>query len=287
MTTMASLRLIILIIAFVLFDSSIAFPPHRSFARRGIDNHLRPRVGSRQLIAEVGGPVDEDIWSVSPPVRIEGKSLKTWAFPSGASKRVQVSIKSLGRPTEASVELWQTPSYTPTKFTVECEDGSENVFHSTIELPEGHPVTVAVYNTECQQFPMEVSVADVGHLESASSTFQGHRPQYIEGGKAVKSYTFGYGVESVEVFLTTKMRNMKAYIEILQGPNDDNEIIEVETDNASIHPFYTVIQTPEGANTLRIVNDNSLEFPLEAYVRSFETVSDEAKQDFNYGGPYF
>ena len=33
-------------------------------------------------------------------------------------------------------------------------------------------------------------------------------------------------------------------IEILQGPNDDNEIIEIETDNASVHPFYTVIQTP-------------------------------------------
>ena len=75
-------------------------------------------------------------------------------------------------------------------------------------------------------------------------------------------------------------------IEILQGPNDDNEIIEIETDNASVHPFYTVIQTPGGINTLRIVNDNPVEFPLECFVSPFDSVSDE-KAEFNYGGPYF
>jgi len=148
-------------------------------------------------------------------------------------------------------------------------------------------VTVAVYNTEGQEFPMEVSVVDMGNVGSALTAFQGLIPQYIEGGKAVKSYNFGHGVESVEVLLKTNMRNMKAYIEILQGPNEDNEIIEVETDNANMHPFYTVIQTPGGANTLRIVNENSVEFPLEAFVRPFDTVSDEKAEIFNYGGPYF
>lgn len=116
----------------------------------------RPRSTHRvflpSLLAEnsssINGPINENIWDIAPPIRIEGNSLKTWAFPSGTSKRVQVSIQSVGRPIEASVELWQTPSYTPTKFTVECEDASENIVHSIIELPEGHPVTLAVYNTE-------------------------------------------------------------------------------------------------------------------------------------------
>jgi len=75
-------------------------------------------------------------------------------------------------------------------------------------------------------------------------------------------------------------------IEILQGPNDDNEIIEIETDNADVHPFFTVIQTPGGANTLRIVNESPVEFPLECFVSPFDSVSDE-KAEFNYGGPYF
>ena len=232
------------------------------------------------------GPINEDIFDVITPVRIEGNSLQTWSFSSGLTKRVQVSCKSIGRPIEASIELWQTPSYTPTKFKVECEDGSENIVHSIIELPEGHPVTVAVYNTEGQEFPMDVSVLDMSNVESPASTFPVEQAQYIEGNKSVKSYTFGYGVESVEILLQTKTRNMKAMIEILQGPKDDNEIIEVETDNASLHPFYTVIQTPGGANTLRIVNESPIEFPLMVNVRPFDTVSDE-KAEFNYGGPYF
>ena len=152
--------------------------------------------------------VDEDIFDVIPPVRIEGNSLQTWAFDSN-SKRVQVSCRSTGRPIEASIELWQTPSYIPTKFKVECEDGSENIVHSIIELPDGHPTTLAVYNTEGQEFPMDVSVQDRSHVDSAESIFSGQSSQYIEGNKAVKSYTFGYGVESVHVLLKTNTRNMK------------------------------------------------------------------------------
>ena len=152
--------------------------------------------------------VDEDIFDVIPPVRIEGNSLQTWAFDSN-SKRIQVSCRSTGRPIEASIELWQTPSYTPTKFKVECEDGSENIVHSIIELPEGHPTTLAVYNTEGQEFPLDVSVQDRSHVDSAESIFSGQSSQYIEGNKAVKSYTFGYGVESVHVLLKTNTRNMK------------------------------------------------------------------------------
>ena len=230
-------------------------------------------------------PWTEDIWTLCPPKRIEGTSLKTWAFNARSAKRVQVSITSLGRPIEASVELWQTPSYIPTKFKVQCEDATVNVVHTVIELPQDSPVTVAVYNKECAQFPMEASVAVTG-LGSALESFAGQKSELVQGDGAVKGYFFGPDVESVEILLKTNKRNMKAYIEILLGPNEDNEIINVDTDNANMHPFYTVIQTPGGANTLRIVNENTVEFPFEAYVRPFKTVSDEGK-GFKYGGPYF
>mmetsp|Transcript_7628 Transcript_7628/g.11572 ORF Transcript_7628/g.11572 Transcript_7628/m.11572 type:complete len:274 (+) Transcript_7628:56-877(+) len=230
------------------------------------------------------GPINEDIFSTTPPLRIEGNSLKTWS--GFQSDRVQVSIKSMGRPVEASVELWQTPSYIPTKFTVECEDGSENIVHSLIELPPGYPVTIAVYNTEGQEFPMEVSVSD-SNSASALDSFAGWRPILVQGDGTVKAFNLADDVEHVEILLTTQTRNMKAYIEILKGPNDDNEIIEVDTDNAYLHPFYTVIQAAEGCNTLRIKNENSVEFPFEAYVRPCEGVVEEERQQFNYGGPYF
>ena len=56
---------------------------------------------------------------------------------------------------------------------------------------------------------MDVSVVEMSNVESALASFQGQRPQYIEGGKAVKSYNFHESVESVEVLLTTNLRNMK------------------------------------------------------------------------------
>lgn len=229
-------------------------------------------------------PINEDIFTISPPVRIQGSSLKTWSYEPGPSKRIQVSIKSLGRPIEASVELWQTPTYIPTKFTVECEDASENIVHSVFEVPENTPVTIAIYNTENVQFPLEASVSDTG-LESAIDSFEGEQSEHIQGGR-IKSYTFGEEIESVEVLLVTKHRNLKAMLEILQGPNDDNEIIEVETEDGRVHPFYTVIQTPGGANTLRVVNRSPVEFPFEAFVRPFVTVEDGNTQ-YNRGGPYF
>ncbi|EED86411.1 predicted protein [Thalassiosira pseudonana CCMP1335] len=229
-------------------------------------------------------PINEDIFTISPPVRIQGSSLKTWSYEPGPSKRIQVSIKSLGRPIEASVELWQTPTYIPTKFTVECEDASENIVHSVFEVPENTPVTIAIYNTENVQFPLEVSVSDTG-LESAIDSFEGEQSEHIQGGR-IKSFTFGEEIESVEVLLVTKHRNLKAMLEILQGPNDDNEIIEVETEDGRVHPFYTVIQTPGGANTLRVVNRSPVEFPFEAFVRPFVTVEDGNTQ-YNRGGPYF
>ena len=51
--------------------------------------------------------------------------------------------------------------------------------------------------------------------------------------------------------------------QVTSGPDDDNQILEVEATEAG-HPFYCVIPTP-GTNTLRIINQATVEFPLDAY----------------------
>lgn len=80
--------------------------------------HYRRQSSSSSLAATPiqGGPINEEIFSTNPPLRIEGNSLKTWS--GFQSNRVQVSIKSMGRPVEASVELWQSPSVSDDCF---CE----------------------------------------------------------------------------------------------------------------------------------------------------------------------
>ena len=182
------------------------------------------------------------------------------------------------------------PARKLTVLTLPTAARTEKVVHAIVELPDGLPTTLAVYNTEGQEFPVDATVQEIhdgGDVPLAVASFSGQAPVYVEGNGAVKSFNFGPDVDEVEVLLTTSLRNMRAYVEILRGPNDDNEIINVETDDASAHPFYSKVVCAEGLNTLRIVNENTLEFPLEAYVRPFEGVGDGERPRFDYGGPYF
>lgn len=229
-------------------------------------------------------PLTDNIWDMSPPLRVEGNSLKTWDIGEQTTKRVQLSLRSTGRPIDANIELWNTPSYIPTKFSVYCEDGQEQPFHTIIETPN-HPKTLAVFNTEGQEFPFEVSVVSTD-LGSAYESLAQETPDLVQGGQ-IKSYVFDASVESIQVLLRTSERNMKAMIEVTQGPNDDNQVIELDATVGHQHPFYTVIQTPGAANTLRIINQNTVEFPFDAYVLPYEIVTDKAAEvDMGSGGKW-
>merc|ERR1712083_182832 len=94
-------------------------------------------------------------------VRIQGNTLKTWDIGDESTERVQLSLKSQGRPVDANIELWHTPSYIPTKFRVYTEDGLLRPVHAIIETPK-HPKTVAIYNVASTDFPLDASVANTG-----------------------------------------------------------------------------------------------------------------------------
>ena len=77
---------------------------------------------------------------------MQGSTLKTWDIGEESTQRVQLSLRSEGRPIDANIELWHTPSYIPTKFRIYTEDGVARPVDAVIETPK-HPKTVAVYNT--------------------------------------------------------------------------------------------------------------------------------------------
>jgi hypothetical protein len=85
------------------------------------------------------------------------------------------------------------------------------------------------------------------------------------------SYTYGAEVESVQVLLQTEDRNMKAKIELTQGPNQPKQIIEVFATVGGQTPFYAVIATPGAGSTIRVVNQNSVEFPINAWILPYKT----------------
>ncbi|EJK68123.1 hypothetical protein THAOC_10730, partial [Thalassiosira oceanica] len=75
-------------------------------------------------------------------------------------------------------------------------------------------------------------IDDSGVEPLAVAFLPGLRPVYVEEDEAVKS--FNPDVEEAKVLITARLRNIKAYIEILRDPNDDTEIVNVETDDASV-----------------------------------------------------
>jgi len=207
-----------------------------------------------------------------PEVTVQGGSLKTWAFNSPAVERVQVVLKTEGRPLDADVELWAGPDNTPHKMRVYVENGASRPFSTVMETPRG-PNTIAIRNIGQMEFPMAAQVEAVsgaGPLDGGMRPTNG--PMTIQGG-ALRTYPFDPVVDSVQVLLRTDGRPLNARIELLQGPNNNKQVIELYTEDGLDRPFYAILETPGSGNVVRIVNTATVEFPLTASVGAYKTGS--------------
>jgi len=246
------------------------------------------RVSSRAAVsAQVAAPAASpltDVWGTSPSVRVQGMTLKTWDVSAPSTDRVQVSLKSEGRPIESQIELWTTPSYIPTKMRVYTMDGKDRPVNAVIETPK-ETNTVAVYNNAEIDFPFDAAVVDTG-LGKAMEALSGETPELVQGAGAIRSYTFGPEVDSVQVLLKTAglgERNMKAMVEVTEGPNQVKQIIELYASSGYKNPFYMTLALPATFSTVRIINENTVEFPFDAYVVPYET-NDGPKDAVVMGG---
>ena len=208
------------------------------------------------------------------PVIVQGGSLRTWSYKSPLVEQVQVVLSTEGRPLDADIELWNGPDNTPCKMRVYVENGLLRPFSAVIETPRA-PNTVAIRNIGQLEFPF---VANVYNNDVEEPTPECVDSSYIIQGGALRTYPFDPFVDSVQVLLRTDGRPLNARIELLQGPNNNKQVIELYAEDGYDRPFFCVLETPEAGNVVRIVNTAPVEFPLTASV-----VPNSIKKDFYSG----
>jgi len=215
----------------------------------------------------------KNIWETSDSIIIQGGgSLRTWSTPT--AERVQLSMRSEGRPMNANVELWQGPDNTPQKLSVYIEDGNLRPFNVVIETPRG-PNSIAVYNTGQLEFPFTAVVeADVTGVTASDSPGLTDGLRIIQGG-ALKTFPFAPSVASVQILLRTDGRPLNARIELLQGPNNQKQVMDIYTEDGMERPFFVVIGTPGSGNVIRVLNTAPMEYPMSASVQPYLVEEEE------------
>jgi len=246
------------ILLFLLFNKGDG--SYFNFLTRGIYNSRDIKMNTRYNNYEnFNSEQNKNTYSLFP---IQSGSLRTWSYKSPDVERVKVNLKSDGRPVDASVELWNGPNNTPSKMRVYLEDGNKYNFNSIIETPKA-PNTIAIKNTGEMEFPISANIHSTNIELPTNDCYQ--TLTHIQSG-AIKTFPFDPRVESIKILLNTDGRPLNSRIELLQGPNNNKQVIEIYNEDGYQRPFYCILETPGSGNVVRVINTSPVEFPMLASV---------------------
>jgi len=220
--------------------------------RRDMDSLAIQPLGTTSTVKRAIPPGEQST------IYVQGGSLRTWSYRSPLVEQVQVVLSTEGRPLDADVELWHGPDNTPCKMRVYVENGSLRPFSAVIDTPRS-PNTIAIRNVGQLEFPFAADVY-ANDVEYPSEECLASRTT-IQGG-ALRTYPFDPMVDAVQVHLRTDGRPLNARIELLQGPNNNKQVVELYTEDGFERPFFAILETPGSGNVVRIVNIAPVEFPM-------------------------
>lgn len=228
--------------------------------------------------------LSQQIFDRKGPTKIQGGALKTFVTSPNVNA-VHIVMRSEGHPIDADLQLWHGPDNTPYKMRVFIENGLERHFSAMVGTPRG-PNTVAIRNTGHIEFPFDSCVvADtvdiIGGSPIPKESEAKYEPKTIQGG-ALHTYNFDQNIEAVQVLIKTDGRPLNARIELVQGPENLKQTVEVFSDDGIDRPFFIVIESPGSGNTVKVVNTSDLEYPIFSWVEPYSiTHSDNDYYDGN------
>ncbi len=207
---------------------------------------------------------------VSPNVRIEGKTRHAFTFMDASKDVAQVAMMSPNdRPITAEINLWDGPDYTPFSARCHSENGKEYPIQVLVGT-KSKAVSVEVKNIGSYTYPINAACSyAIDPLAMAPVDMTAEVGTYVEGG-AVKMMPFTADIEQLQVLLKTDGKQLKAKIELLNGPNNVKQEFEVYASNGDACSLFVCFQTPGQGNSIRIRNLSTLEYPLDFYVRASE-----------------
>jgi len=250
--------------SYVMPSAGIAAPSRGAVKMQQLDMPVGVAPINTNMNGFTGGVVPS---RQAPPgadssILVQGGSLRTWSYRSPLVEQVQVVLSTEGRPLDADIELWHGPDNTPCKMRVYVENGQLRPFSAVVETPRG-PNTIAIRNIGQIEFPIAANVV-ADHVDNPSPDCLAASAT-IQGG-ALRTFPFDPTVDSVQVLLKTDGRPLNARIELLQGPNNNKQVVELYTEDGCDRPFFCFLETPGSGNVVRVVNTAPVEFPMTAAV---------------------
>jgi hypothetical protein len=190
---------------------------------------------------------------------------------------------------EITVDLWQGPDNVPQKVAVYVEDGRERPFRCFVATPYGQN-SISIRNTNTLEYPIQAVLEggkvgmDDPETKEKMKRIETTRPKMCQGG-AVITERFEPDVQSVQIFLSSEGRPLQCRIELLQGPNNVKQVMEVYSEEGSVRPFYCIVETPGYSNgVVRIVNSSTMEFPFSAICAPWDIEKPGDKPLFELSG---
>ena len=228
-----------------------------------------------------------------------GATLELWEGPDNIPETVDIYLEDGGmRPFRAIIE---TPG---NSNSIAIRNTASTEFPLTAEIEvdarEQHQYNHN-HNYHYSQDPTtsstnkSTSTSFVGPAQTLlhSSTSE---PRIIQGGAA---YTFSTpllpsSASSVQLMLMTDTDRhqdqdqdqvqggpLNARVELLQGPNNTRQVMDIFAQDGMQRPFYCIIDTPGSGNAIRVVNKEQLEFPLTVVAEPYAFEEETAELDWH------